>query len=81
MARWRGRAQEPLVPGWVRHEADGGFVLADWVEAGDFQLDPAAAESRARGRWVKARCAWLNEHPDVADILLERLRAIVDAVP
>jgi hypothetical protein len=81
MARWRGQEPAPEVPGWIRHEADGGFVLADWVEAGDFQLEPAAAESRARGRWIAARCAWLNEHPDVGTILLEQLQERVRRIP
>ncbi len=26
VARWRGRGQEPAIPGWVRHESDGGSL-------------------------------------------------------
>lgn len=81
MARWRGQEPGPQIPAWVRHETDGGFVVADWLEPGDFQLEPgdfqlepAVAESRARGRWIAARCDWLNANLDVADLLLEQLR-------
>jgi hypothetical protein len=81
VARWRGREQVPGVPAWVKHEVDGGFVLADWVEASDFQLEPAVAESAARARWIAQRSAWLMAHEDVADILLAQLRAMAEEVP
>jgi hypothetical protein len=81
MARWRDRGGPgPVIPDWIRHEHDGGFVLAGWVEPADFGLDPRLAEELAMGRWVKARAAWLNDHPDVADILLEQLRERVRRV-
>jgi hypothetical protein len=74
MARWRRQDEEPVIPDWIRHECDGGFVQADWAWPEDFGLDPMLAEHRARGRWVATRHRWLSEHPDVADILLEQLR-------
>jgi hypothetical protein len=74
MARWRGQEPGPVIPDWIRHASDGGFVAADWAEPDDFGLEPRLAVSRAEGRWIAARCAWLNEHPDVADILLQQLR-------
>lgn len=67
-----------MIPGWIAHE---GFVLADWLEPDDFQLEPWAAEAGARHRWVAARVAWLNAHPDVADALLGQLRAWSASVP
>jgi hypothetical protein len=71
MARWRGQEPGPVIPDWIQH---GGFIPSDWVEAADFGLDPRLAVSRAEGRWIAARAAWLNEHLDVAGVLLEQLR-------
>ncbi len=80
---WRKRQDpEPVViPGWIRHECDGGFTAAAWAEPGDFGADPRVAESRARGRWMAARNAWLAERPGVAGLLLEQLRQMADEVP
>jgi hypothetical protein len=75
VARWREPDEGPAVPAWIRHADDGGFQLADWIEAEDFSAAPWVAESAARSRWIRARCEWLNEHPDVADVLVEQLRS------
>jgi hypothetical protein len=74
MARWREPDGGPVIPDWIRHEFDGGFVASAWAEPDDFALEPRAAESRARGRWIAARVAWLNDNPDVAEVLMEQLR-------
>ena len=59
---------------WIRHESDGGFVLADWEWPEDCALPGPLAEHRAHGRWVATRHRWLQEHPDVGEILLEQLQ-------
>jgi hypothetical protein len=74
MARWRDRGDpEPVIPDWIRHEYDGGFVLADWEWPEDCALPGPLAEQVARGRWVAARHRWLAGHTDVGEILLEQL--------
>jgi hypothetical protein len=75
MARWRDRGDpEPVIPDWIRHECDGGFVPADWAWPEDFGLDPVLARHRAMGRWVAARHRWLQEHDDVAELLFQQLK-------
>jgi hypothetical protein len=76
VARWRSD-EDPRVPPWIRHEHDGGFVLADWVTPEDFGLEPRVAEWRAKERWMRARNDWLCDHPDVFAVLLEQLRQII----
>jgi hypothetical protein len=72
----RRRAGGPVVPDWARHEYAGGFVVSDWAAPSDFALDPAAATSAARARWFAARNEFLLRHGDVADALLDELRAL-----
>ena len=75
MARWRQRDKpEPVIPDWIRHEGDGGFVLADWELPEDCALPSWFAEHQAKARWVAARFRWLQEHPDVSAVLLQQLR-------
>jgi hypothetical protein len=74
VARWRRGDPEPVVPDWIRHESDGGFVLADWEWPEDRGLPAMWAEHRAKGRWVAARHRWLQEHPDVSAVLFQQLR-------
>jgi hypothetical protein len=81
VARWRGREPEPVIPDWIRHASDGGFVAAAWSEPGDFGLEPRLAVSRAEGRWIAARTAWLAGHEDVGELLLQQLRERVRRVP
>lgn len=71
----------PRIPAWIRHECDGGFDPAAWAEPDDFGLPSRVAESAARGRWIEARNAWLADHDDVAEILIQRLRDLAAAVP
>ena len=74
MARWRDRGGPEPMPDWIRHASDGGFVLADWEWPEDCALPAELAVHRARGRWVATRHRWLQEHPDVGDLLLEQLQ-------
>ena len=55
MARWRGREPEPVLPDWIRHEADGGFVVSDWAEASDFRAGPGCGG--VGGAWPVDGCA------------------------
>ena len=68
---WRGvsgRISRRRSRAGIWHEHDGGFVLAEtWVEAADFALDPQAAESSARQRWIGVRNAWLADHEDAVE--------------
>jgi hypothetical protein len=70
----RGRAGRPEIPDWIRHEHDGGFVVSEWLEASDFEADPRVAEGRAKQRWMTERNRWLDDHPDVSDVLMQQLR-------
>jgi hypothetical protein len=82
MARWRGQEPGPMIPDWIKHASDGGFVAADWAEPDDFGLEPRLAVSRAEGRWIAARTAWLLDgHEDVGELLLQQLRERVRRVP
>jgi hypothetical protein len=75
LARWRQRDKpEPVIPDWIRHEYDGGFVAADWAWPEDFGLDPVLARHRAMVRWGEARHRWLQEHDDVAELLFRQLK-------
>lgn len=75
MARWRDRDNpEPVIPDWIRHASDGGFALSAWERPEDCALPRWQAEQVAKGRWITARCDWLADHEDVAEVLLQQLR-------
>jgi hypothetical protein len=71
-------AGRPEVPDWVRAE---GFKVSDWAAPEDFSLAPGLAESAAFRRWHQASNAYLTEHPDVWDAVLEELRQMCRGGP